>query len=85
MRQYGVQWSWIEIMSKIHPTAIVNDECVIGENVQIGPYSIIKDKVKIGDGTIIHPFVHISGNTDIGKKNNLIEIDWKISLFYSEL
>ncbi len=56
-------------MSKIHPTAIIDDNCIIGNNVKIGAYSIIKDNVKIGDGTIIHPFVHISGNTDIGKEN----------------
>ena len=56
-------------MSKIHSTAIIGDNCIIGRNVEIGAYSIIKDNVKIGNDTTIHPFVHISGNTDIGKEN----------------
>ena len=60
-------------MSKIHPTAIINENCIIGNNVEIGAYTIIKDRVKIGDGTIIHPFVHISGNTDIGKTNTFFQ------------
>ena len=55
-------------MSKIHSTAIIGENCTVGNNVEIGAHSIILDNVKIGDGTIIHPFVHISGNTDIGKK-----------------
>ena len=56
-------------MSKIHPTAIIDNNCIIGKNVEVGAYSIIKDNVKIGNDTIIHPFVHISGNTDIGNEN----------------
>ena len=60
-------------MSKIHTTAIIGDNCIIGNNVEIGAYSIIKDGAKIGNGTVIHPFVHISGNTDIGKENTFFQ------------
>ena len=60
-------------MTKIHSTAIIGENCIIGNDVEIGPYSIIKDNIKIGDGSIIHPFVHISGNTDIGKKNTFFQ------------
>ena len=60
-------------MSKIHSTAIIGENCTVGNNVEIGAHSIILDNVKIGDGTIIHPFVHISGNTDIGKKNTFFQ------------
>lgn len=56
-------------MNKIHSTAIIGDNCLIGSDVEIGAYSIIQGNVKIGDGTIIHPLVNISGNTDIGKSN----------------
>ena len=56
-------------MTKIHSTAIIGDNCIIGNNVEIGAYSIIQDNVKIDDGTIIHPHVNVSGNTDIGKNN----------------
>ena len=35
-------------MSKIHKTAIIGDNCIIGKNVEIGAYSIIEDQAKIG-------------------------------------
>ena len=60
-------------MSKIHKTAIIDENCIIGDNVEIGAYSIIKEGVKIGNDTIIHSFVHISGNTDIGKENTFFQ------------
>ncbi|MDR2527216.1 MAG: acyl-ACP--UDP-N-acetylglucosamine O-acyltransferase [Rickettsiales bacterium] len=55
--------------SIIHPTAIVEDGSVIGDNVSVGAYSIIEKGVKIGDNTVIHPHVIIRGNTTIGKDN----------------
>tara|TARA_B100000965_G_scaffold404959_1_gene437300 strand:+ start:1402 stop:2184 length:783 start_codon:yes stop_codon:yes gene_type:complete len=60
-------------MTKIHSTAIIDENCVIGSNVEIGPYSVIRDNVRIGDGTKIYPFVHISGNTDIGNNNTIFQ------------
>jgi UDP-N-acetylglucosamine acyltransferase len=53
----------------IHPTAIVDKKCKIGNNVQIGPYSVIGPNVDIGDNTIIQSHVNISCNTKIGRHN----------------
>jgi len=55
----------------IHPTAIVDKKCKIGNNVQIGPYSVIGPNVEIGDNTIIQSHVNISGNTKIGSENKI--------------
>src|SRR5210317_2128355 len=55
----------------IHPTAIVDKKCKIGNNVQIGPYSVIGPNVEIGDNTIIQSHVNISGNTKIGCENKI--------------
>ena len=44
-------------MSKIHKTAIIGDNCIIGKDVEIGAYSIIEDKAKIGNGTKINSHV----------------------------
>jgi UDP-N-acetylglucosamine acyltransferase len=55
----------------IHPTAIVDKKCKIGNNVQIGPYSVIGPNVEIGDNTIIQSHVNISGNTIIGNGNKI--------------
>ena len=54
---------------KIHPTAIVHPEAIIGNNVEIGPFSVIDKNVRIDEGTIIHNNVTITGNTTIAKNN----------------
>lgn len=54
-------------MEKIHPTAIISPEVIIGDGVEIGPYSVIEGNVKIGDNCKIGPHVHICGYTEIGE------------------
>ena len=56
-------------MSKIHNTAIIGKNTIIGSNVKIGPYCIIENGVKIGNDNILHSSVYIAGETDIGKSN----------------
>ena len=57
----------------IHPQAIVNENAVIGNNVEIGAYSIIGENVEIGDNTWIGPHVVINGPTTIGKDNKIYQ------------
>lgn len=52
---------------KIHPTAVISPEAIIGEDVEIGPYSVIGPSITIGKGTIIGPHVVIESHTDIGE------------------
>lgn len=56
-------------MTKIHPTANVHPDAVIGDDVEIGPYSCIGEHVVIGDRTKIESHVIIDGWTTIGKDN----------------
>ncbi len=56
-------------MSKIHRTASIDKNCVIGKNVTVGAHTVIEGNVKIDDNNIIYPSVYIGGNTDIGKEN----------------
>ena len=56
-------------MSKIHRTASIDKNCVIGKNVTVGANTIIEGNVKIDDNNVIYPSVYIGGNTDIGKEN----------------
>ena len=56
-------------MKKIHNTAIISKNAVIGDNVTIGAYSIIGDNVKIANNNTIHSSVCIDGNTDIANNN----------------
>lgn len=50
----------------IHPSAIISDKAIIGDNVDIGAYAIIGE-AKIGDGTHIHPHVIIADGIEIGR------------------
>ncbi len=53
-------------MQKIHPTAILSPETILGKDVEIGPYSVTEGRVSIGDGCVIGPHVVIKGPTTIG-------------------
>ena len=53
-------------MTDIHPTAIVEDGAVIGDNVRIGPYSIVGSNVSLADGVILEAHVAVAGHTKIG-------------------
>lgn len=51
---------------KIHKTAIISNEAIIGKNVEIGPYTII-GKANISDNVIIGSNCQIEDNTRICK------------------
>ena len=59
--------------SLIHPTAIVDSNAKLGENVAIGAYSIIGKHVEIGDDTWVGPHVVIHGYTRIGRGNRIFQ------------
>lgn len=46
-------------MNEIHPTAIIDDNVIIGKGNVIHPYTIIKGPTEIGDNNIIGPHVVI--------------------------
>lgn len=49
----------------IHPTAVIDSDAVIGQNVHIGPHCTI-GKAHIGDNTFVSPSVTIYDNVQIG-------------------
>lgn len=57
--------------TKIHPTAIVSADAVIGQNVEIGPYAIIGPEVKIGDNCYIGPHCVLE-YAELGKGNHIV-------------
>ena len=58
-------------MSKIHPTAVIEEGAIIGDNVTIGPFVSISSTTTIGDETIIDAHAIIAGRTTIGKGNHI--------------
>lgn len=63
----------LNILSKIHPTAIVHKSSSIDTSVEIGPYSVIGENVSIDKNTIIGPHVVISSNCEIGQDNKIYQ------------
>jgi UDP-N-acetylglucosamine acyltransferase len=51
----------------VHPTALVNEDAVLGANVSVGPGAILGPGVVIGDGTVIGSHVLIERDTVIGR------------------
>lgn len=49
-----------------HPTSIISNNAVLGDNVKVGPYCIINENVKIGNNVELKAHVYIDGNTFIG-------------------
>ncbi len=56
-------------MSKIHPTAIVDDSAQIGDDVRIGPHCIVEPDVVIGPGCRLRSNVVVRRFTTMGANN----------------
>ncbi|MGH7493299.1 MAG: acyl-ACP--UDP-N-acetylglucosamine O-acyltransferase [bacterium] len=59
--------SGLNFVKKIHPTAIVDPQAEIGEEVEIGPYCIIEGNVRIAHGCRLKPHVHLASGTRLGE------------------
>lgn len=57
--------------ARIHPAAIVSDDAIIGENVEIGPFAIIEGSVTIGDDCVIRPGAYLYGPLTMGRGNTV--------------
>jgi len=54
------------LTTNLHPSAIIEDGAIVGDDVSIGAFSHIGAEVQIGAGTQIHTNVVITGDTQIG-------------------
>lgn len=60
-------------LSLIHPTALIDSDAELADDVTVGAFSIIGADVKIESGTVIGPHVVIKGPTTIGKDNHIYQ------------
>lgn len=58
-------------MSLIHPSAVIEDGAILGNNVSVGPFAHIGSQVRIGDNSSIASHTVIEGRTTIGKNNRI--------------
>lgn len=56
---------------KIHPNAIVHENAVIGDDVEVGPFSIIGEHAKIANGNKIGSNVIIDGHIELDENNQV--------------
>lgn len=56
---------------RIHPTALINPEARLADDVAVGPYTVIGPHVSIGPGTVVASHVVIEGRTSIGARNRI--------------
>lgn len=55
----------------IHPTALISDDAIIGENVSIGPYSIVHAGVEIGPNSVIDAYCELGIPTQLATNDVL--------------
>lgn len=58
-------------MTKIHPSAVVDKDAVLGDDVLIGPHCVIEARAQLGAGTQLHGGVVIGADTIVGEGNFL--------------
>jgi len=56
-------------MAIIHPTAVVEENVQLADDVVVGPYCVVGRGVSIGAGTVLDARAVIVGNTTVGQKN----------------
>lgn len=55
-------------MSKIHPSAVINPNAKIADNVEIGPFCVVGENVTLNNGVILKPNVNIEF-TEVGENS----------------
>jgi len=55
--------------ARIHPTAVIDPEASLGEDVQVGPFVVIEGPVQIGPGCVLKAGAHLMGPLTMGEGN----------------
>ena len=63
----------IEQQHLIHPTALVDAQAQLAEDVRVGAFSLIGPDVIIGPGSVVEPHVVIKGPTHMGCNNHIFQ------------
>jgi UDP-3-O-[3-hydroxymyristoyl] glucosamine N-acyltransferase len=52
----------------IHPSAVIDADAVIGQDVRIGPHCVVERGARVGDGTVLKARVHVAEDCVIGAR-----------------
>lgn len=56
---------------QIHPTAIIGETAILGENCSVGPFAIIEDNVTLGSNCTIDAHAIVHAHTQMGDNNHV--------------
>jgi UDP-N-acetylglucosamine acyltransferase len=59
------------LITRIHPTALVDPSAQIDSSVEIGPHAIVGPHVRIGPGCRLQAFAQVLGHTQMGRDNTV--------------
>ncbi len=57
--------------ARIHPTAVVSPDVILGDNVEIGAFALIDGSVTVGDNCVIRPGAYLYGPLTMGEGNTV--------------
>ena len=60
-------------MARVHPTALVEPQAELGDDVEIAAYAVVGAHVCIDEGTRIGPHTVLEGHTTIGRDNRIFQ------------
>jgi UDP-N-acetylglucosamine acyltransferase len=58
-------------MPDIHPTAIVDREVELADDVEVGPHCVLRGRIQVGAGTRLLGNVYLTGPLSLGRNNVL--------------
>lgn len=57
-----------ETVAGIHPTAVIDPDAELADDVVVGPFTVIGPSVRVGAGTVIGPHALVERDTEIGSE-----------------
>jgi UDP-N-acetylglucosamine acyltransferase len=57
--------------ARIHPTALIDADAELGEDVQVGPHVVIEGPVRLGPGCVLKNGAHLIGPLTMGAHNTV--------------
>ena len=60
-----------KLSTQIHPSAVIEDGCTLGEGVKIGPFCHVGPQVVLGNGVELLGQVSVQGETTIGDSTRI--------------
>jgi UDP-N-acetylglucosamine acyltransferase len=58
-------------MASIHPTALVDSQATVADDVAIGPYTIVGPNVTLKAGVVLESHVVVDGHTTVGERTRI--------------